>query len=166
MAGRLPLARGELVERCRHRQCPFPQRLDLVAQIEPQRRQHLIVARPAQVDPGAGVADPGRQAGLERGMDVLFLDGDLPGAGRVLRGERLEAVADRGQVVRRQQPGGVQHLGVGDRGADVVGDEAGVQPVVLAGGVAEHPGVERLPLVPQAGHQAARPSRYAPMSRV
>jgi hypothetical protein len=48
----------------------------------------------------------------------------------------------------------VQHLGMGDRGAHVVRDQAGVKEVVLAGRVAEHPLVERLPLVPEACHRA------------
>ena len=50
----------------------------------------------------------------------------------------------------------MQHLGVGDRGAHVVRDQAGVEEVVLAGRVAEHPLVERLPLVPEACHRALR----------
>ena len=70
-------------------------------------------------------------------------------------GERLQSLADCGQVFRGEQAGALEHLGVGDGGSDVVGDEPGIKDVILAGGEAEDPFVERIPLVPEAGHRAS-----------
>ena len=91
-------------------------------------------------------------------MDVLVRQLDPPEAARVLLGERHESVADGRHVLPRQQAARAEHLGMGDRGAHIVGDEAGVQLVVEAGGVLEDPLVERHPFVPKAAQRAARAS--------
>ena len=63
----------------------------------------------------AGGADARGQAPLERGLAILVLELDVPGAARVLGAERRRApLADRRQVRSRQQLLRVQHLGVRD----------------------------------------------------
>ena len=52
-----------------------------VAQVEAQRGQDLVVTRPAEMQSSAGLANVLRQAGLERRVHVLVLEGDLPFAG-------------------------------------------------------------------------------------
>src|SRR5437763_1090870 len=66
-------------------------------------------------------------------------------------------------VLGREEAVLPQHLDVGDRGAGVVADEAGVEPMVLARGVAEDPLVERLAAVPEAAQEeTAPPASLAP----
>ena len=100
----------------------------------------------------AGRADARREVPLERGVTVLVRELDVPGAARVLGGERAQGRADRGEIVRRQQPLRVQHRGVRDRGAHVVRHQPLIERVVFAGAVAQHPLIERRALVPQAAH--------------
>ena len=66
-----------------------------------------------------------------------------------------ETVANRAQVRIVEQPGGVQHLGVGDRGAHVVLHQPLVERVVVTRGVREHPLVEFDALVPEPRHSDA-----------
>jgi hypothetical protein len=101
-------------------------------------------------------------------VHVLVLQRDLPGSLGVLLLQLFEPGADRLQISRRQKPHLVEHLGVGDRGADVIGHEAGVEPVILARGVAQDAVVQRLALVPQAAQAASssRISAYARTKRV
>ena len=66
--------------------------------------------------------------------------------------EGAQAGADGLQRRRLKQALRRQHLGVGHRGPDVVGDQAVIERVVLARGVGEHRGVHGLSLVPEARH--------------
>ena len=54
-----------------------------------------------------------------------------------------------------QQPLLPEHLGMGDRGLNVVAHQAVVEQVILAGGIGEHALIERCSLVPQASHDRA-----------
>ena len=101
---------------------PRRERRDRVAQIEPQRGEHLVVARAPEMDARAGLADPLPSAALSSAVWTSSSASSIrhsPAA--CAAAERREPVADRGEVGRRQQPGRREHLGVGDRGADVVG---------------------------------------------
>src|SRR5262245_62842025 len=72
----------------------------------------------------------------------------------MLGGEFGQSVADRDQIIRGEQALGMQHLGMRDRGSDVVRHEPIVQRVILAGGVTQNALVERRPFVPQSAHPA------------
>ena len=49
-----------------------------VAQIEPQRRQHLVVARAAEVQPPATLTDARGEQVFERGLPVFLIERDMP----------------------------------------------------------------------------------------
>ena len=155
------LARAQRVERAGHLAGAGGEGGDGVPQVEAERGEDLVVARAPEMEAGPGLPRPSGEPGLEGGVDVLVREGDPPLPRRVLRGKRLQPLADGGEVRRGEQPHLVEHAGVGDRGPDVIGDEAGVEGVVLAGGVAQHALVERLPLVPQPAHAALSTSRSA-----
>ena len=104
------------------------------------------------MDALAGGAEARAQPPLESRLAVLLGELDVPLAARVACGERLERSADRGEILRRQQLLEVQHLGMGDRGAHIVGHQPLIERVILAGGVLEHALIERCALVPQARH--------------
>jgi len=89
-------------------------------------------------------------------MDVLVGELDRPGARGVVVAESREPGADRLEVVGAEKSLRRQHLGVGDRGADVVRHQALVEPVVFAGRVGKDAFVERSSLVPEATHEALR----------
>ena len=127
-----------------------------VAQIEAQRREHLVVARPARVQTPAGRAELLREPGLERGLAILELERDPPLAARMRRTDLAQRVAYCSAVRGGQNSAGVQRLGVRDRGLDVVGHEPIVERVVFARRELEHPAVERRALVPEPRHAAAR----------
>ena len=127
-----------------------------VAQIESQRREHLVVARPARVQTAAGRAQLLREPGLERGLAILELEGDPPLAARMRRTDLAQRVAYCSAVRGGQNSAGVQRLGVRDRGFDVIGHESIVERMVFAGGELEHPAVERRALVPEPRHAAGR----------
>ena len=123
-----------------------------VAQIEAQRREHLVVARPARVQTAAGRAQLLREPGLERGLAILELEGDPPLAARMRRTDLAQRVAYCSAVRGGQNSAGVQRLGVRDRGFDVIGHEPIVERMVFARGELEHPAVERRALVPEPRH--------------
>ena len=126
---------------------------DRVAQVEAQRDEHLVVARAAEMHAPARFADPLGEPALERAVHVLVRELDRPLARGVLRGERLEAVADRRAVGGREQTLGLEHPRVRDRRAHVVGHEPLVEHVILARGEAQDPLVERQTFVPEARHR-------------
>ena len=82
--------RREFVQRVDDRLGTGAQRLDDVAQVQPQRHEHLVVARAAEVDAPAERAELRRQQALERGLAVLVLERDAPLAARVRRADLLE----------------------------------------------------------------------------
>ena len=129
--------------------------LDGVAQVQAQRASTWSLReRPAcRRAPAAPILL--REQRLERGLPVLEIERHGPLAARVGRGDLAQAVADRGEVGVVHQAGVVQHLGVRDRGLHVVGHQPVVERVVLAGGVAQHPLVERRALVPESRHCVA-----------
>src|SRR5262245_36324785 len=96
----------------------------------------------------AGLADALGQAGFERAVDVLVLQSDPPGTRRVLLPQRLQAAADGREVFGGEETYLMEHLSVRDRGSDVIRNESLIEAMILAGGVAQHPLVERLALVP------------------
>ncbi len=160
------LARRQLVERGGDGARALGERGHLVAQVEAQRRQHLVVARAAEVEARARFADRRGEAALERGVDVLVAELDLPVAGGMGGGERGQPVANRRDQGCGQQPNLAEHLGMGDRSAHVVRHQASVEPVILAGGVAQHPLVERpapRPL-PQPAHRRTAAAAVAACS--
>ena len=69
-----------------------------VQQVQAQRRQHLVVARAAEMHAAAGRADARGEALLERGLAVLVGELDLPLARGVFGGQRAQALANGGQV--------------------------------------------------------------------
>ena len=93
--GDAALLHGDALERCHDAIRRLRERVDRVAQIETQRDEHLIVARPAEMDAAAGFADALREPALERAVHVLVGELDRPLAGRVRGRERFEARADR-----------------------------------------------------------------------
>ena len=154
--GRVAASRSPSPSRARgHAPGPGGQGGDGVPQVEAQGGEHLVVARAAEVEAGAGLADPLRQAGLEGGVDVLVVERDLQSPAACSRASSSSPARMAARSSAARSPASCEHLGVGDRGAHVVGDEAGVEAVVLAGGVAQDPLVERLALVPEAAHAAS-----------
>ena len=133
---------------------PARERADDVAQVQAHGREHLVVARAPEVDAAAGLADALGEAPLERRVTVLVGELDVPGAARMLLGERAERRRQLREVGVREQPLRVEHLRVRERGAHVVGHEALIEGEVLAGRVAQHALIERCALVPQATHEA------------
>ena len=103
-----------------------------IGHVEPERRRHLVVARPARVDLPADLSE---QA-LDRGVDVLVLGLD-PAARGDLREPRLRL----GQLAVVEQPGGVQAAGVHRRRLAVVRQQLGVVGAEERG----HGRVERAP---------------------
>ena len=154
----LALAVGERFERLRDGLRATGDVLGGVAQVEAQRREHLVVARAAKVHPPAGVADARRQPALERGLAVLIGELDPPSALGVRGGERFQPVLDGFEVGGAQQPLRVQHLRMRDAGARVVGDQTVIERVVFACGPGEHPLIERCAFVPEAAHDGALPA--------
>jgi len=145
---------GERVERFRHLQRAGAEPRDGRAQIQPQGGKHLVVARASEVNALAECAEPCPQQTLECGLTVFIRKLDVPRAACMLGGESLEGATQRGQVLGRQQPLRVQHLGVGDRGAYVVRHQPLIECMVLARGIFEHALIERRSLVPQTRHGA------------
>jgi len=111
----------------------------------------------------AGGADSRGEPLLERGLTVFIGELDFPLAVRVLSADRRQSVANCVQIRVGQQFLGIEHLGVRDRSAHVVFDQAFIERVVVARGVREHPLVEIDAFVPEPAHEcsiclpAARP---------
>lgn len=115
--------------------------VDLGAEIETDVGRHLIVARATRVKPLAGVADQGREAGLDVEVHVLKLK--LPGesAFRDFLLDLRHPVFDRLQVVLGDDARLREHGGVRERSFDVDHRQALVE--VEARRVAKHEGVDR-----------------------
>ena len=124
-----------------------------VEQVEAQCGQHLVVAGPAEMQPSARVADSVGEPALERRVDVFVLECNVPVSGVERRLELLQAITDGTRVFVADEPGGGEHLRMRDRPADVVGHEASVQQMILAGRVTQDPFAERQALVPEARHE-------------
>jgi hypothetical protein len=146
------VAARQVIERAGAGVRRFGQLVGRVQQVKTQRGQHLVVARAAEMHTPAGRADARREAFLERGLAVFVGEFDLPLAGRVFRGERVQAVANGGKVGIGQEPHGVEHLGVRDGGAHVVLHQALVEGVVVTRRVREHTCIEGRAFVPEPAH--------------
>ena len=131
------------------------QRLRRIAQVQPQRGEHLIVARAARVQASAGGADALRQPILDGGLAILLFERDAPLAARMLLADGCERVANGAMIRRRQKALLRQHVGMRDRGLDVVAHQPVVEEMVLARRVGEHALIERGALVPEARHDCA-----------
>ena len=128
------------------------QRLDGIPQVQAQRCEHLVVARPARVQSRAGLADPPREQCFERGLAILQLERNRPLATGMAIRNVLQSVANHDEVGLREQAALVQHFGVRDRSAHVVGHEAVVERVVFAGREAQHALIQWRALVPESCH--------------
>ncbi len=142
-------AQGEL------RQC--------LAHVQAQGGEHLVIARAAQMNARAGRANALGQASFECGLAILVAELDAPLPARVRRRQRLESRTDRRAVGRAKQALRLKHLCVGDGRAHVVGHQAFIECVVLAGGESQHPLIERCALVPQSAHAASKKNGLAAM---
>ncbi len=128
------VAGGQLDQRALHRGQQQGDAVDLAAEPQAHVGGHLVVAAAAGVQPLAGVADQGRQPGLDVQMHVLELELPFEAAGFDLGRDLRHAALDGGQVRRADHALRGQHLGVREAAFDV-----GVpQPLVEAdaGGVA------------------------------
>jgi hypothetical protein len=146
------LARSEIVQRLRDRRHPSCELAHRILQVQPQRREHLIVARTSEVHALAGVADARDQQILERRLSILVLEPHVPFAARMLGCDLAQTALDRRKIFGAQQPLCMQHLGVRDRCAHVIGDQSVVERVIFAGRVTQHTLVETRALVPQPAH--------------
>src|SRR2546429_8822371 len=81
-----PLARGELIERGGDREYAGGERIQRLEQIQPQRREHLVVARAPEVNAPARRSDALGEAPLERRLAVLVGELDAPLPARVALG--------------------------------------------------------------------------------
>src|SRR6185437_16633169 len=108
------------------------------------------------MNPAAGRADALRQALLECGLAVLVDQLDAPLAALVLLTDRAEARANRSQIRIRQQLLLIEHLGVRDRGADVIANQALIERVVFARRVLQYTVVQGSPFIPQSCHVSPR----------
>src|SRR5215472_8074160 len=63
---------------------------DGITQVQPQRGEHLVVARASEVNAPTGGAAACGQVSLERGLTVLVGELDVPRATCVLGGESAE----------------------------------------------------------------------------
>ena len=127
-----------------------------VAQIQPQRREHLVVARAARVQAAAGRADARGQPRSRCAVWQSSSSSVMRHSPRGMRGaDAPQRIADRREVRRRQQPLRVQHLARARSRPDVVAHQPLVEQVVLAGRVREYARIERRALVPQARHAVA-----------
>jgi hypothetical protein len=109
-----------------------------VEQVQPQRGQHLVVARTAKMHATAGGADARCQPLLEGGLAVLVREFDFPFARGMLIAERLQSGTNGREIGIAQECGGIQHLGVRDRSAHVIPDQPCIEGVVVPRRVPEH----------------------------
>src|ERR1700687_2849509 len=98
--------------------------------------------------------DARRQQILDRRLAILLFESDPPFPERMLFADGGECAADRDEIGIREQASLIEHLGMRDRGADVVFDQPVVQLEIVAGRVGPHPLIERSSLVPQTSHAA------------
>ena len=95
------------------------------------------------------------QARLERRVYILVFEADLPVA--VLRSFRW-SVPRPSQIAAQSSSlmssGRRQHLGVRNRAAHVVGNEARIEQMILAGCIAQYALVERQSFFPEPAHDS------------
>ncbi len=136
------------------------QSFDDVAEVQPYRGQHLVVARAAEMHAPAGCADARRETLFESCLAVLVRQLDVPFAALVLGRDCREPRANRIQIRLREQFLCVEHLRMRYRCPHVVTDQALIQRVVLAGRVLKHTVVQRRTLVPEASHVRRMSARF------
>ena len=137
------LLRGDALERRDHGVGAGRELADRVPQVQPQRDQHLVVARATEMYATAGCTDTLHEPPLECAMRVLVGELDGPLTCCVSRCECLETGADRVAVGFAQQTLFPKHARVRDRRAHVVSHEPCVEDVVLAGRELQDALVER-----------------------
>ena len=98
-----------------------------VADPEPQVGRDLVVAAAAGVELAADVADAVDQRPLDVHVDVFQLVAEREVAGGDLLADLLQAGDDLVPLVVGEDADLGQHVGVGDRAADVVGVEPAVE---------------------------------------
>ncbi len=155
------LSRGEPIQRIRHTQRCHVQFLDGIAQVQANRRQHLIIPRAAQVNAPTRRADPVREPLFEGGLTVLVYQLDPPLAAGVLLADRSESGADCGQVGIRQKLLSVEHLSVRNRTAHVITDQTLIECVILPSRVLKYSVIEGSTLVPETTHVSRWAQRSA-----
>ena len=132
---------------------------DAPAQVEAQVEGHLLVPRPAGVQPLPGVADALDQLALDEGMYVLVRPVDERGVAAAPVADRDEGVPDRGRVPGRQHAGAGEGLRPREAPGDVIVEQPPVERErrleredLLVGGAVE-------PAGPQVRHVVRKPSR-------
>ena len=150
-----PCARDQLVERRGDARHACFELVDGILQIQPQRGEHLVVARAAEMHALAGLADARDQQILQRRLPVLVLELHVAIRRAHARRRSRSDLAIAARSCGGQQPLSVEHFRVRDRCAHVVGDEPIVERVILAGRVAQDALVERSPC-PTGGSCSAR----------
>ena len=116
----------------------LPQLVGGIAQVQPQRREHLIVARAAGMQAAAAGTDARGQQILDGGLAIFLLERNAPVAARVFLADGRQSLADRREILRRQQaPAAASISACAMRGSDVVAHQAVVEAMVIAGGVAQ-----------------------------
>src|SRR5580692_4824576 len=70
----------------------------------------------------------------------------------MLLADCLQCIPDRRVIGGGQKPRSRQHVGMRDRGLDVVAHQALVEEMILPGGVCKHPLIEPRPFIPQPAH--------------
>ena len=101
--------------------------VDFVANPEPQVGRDLVVAAAAGVELAADVADAVDQGPLDVHVDVFQLLAELEAAGGDFVADLLEASDDLVPLVVGEDADFGEHVGVGDRAADIVGVEPAVE---------------------------------------
>ena len=131
---------------------------DAPAQVEAEVERHLLVPRPAGVQPLPGVADALDQLALDEGMDVLVRPVDERGVAAAPVADLDEGVPDCGRVPGRQHAGAGEGLRPREAPGDVILEQPPVERErrleredLLVGGAVE-------PAGPQVSHAMRKPS--------
>ena len=101
--------------------------VDLVADPEPEVGRDLVVAAAAGVELAADVADAVDEGPLDVHVDVFQLLAELELAGGDFVADLLQAGDDLVPLVVGEDAHFGEHVGVGDRAADIVGVEPAVE---------------------------------------
>ena len=128
-----------------------------ITQVKAQCRQHLVIARAAEMQSRSGLSDIPGQSRLERRMHILVFEADTPLASSKACLECAKAVAYRRAVLVSDLPGCSKHLGVCDRAFDIVRHESCVEQMILAGCVAQYALGKRQTFFPEPGHDVGPP---------
>jgi hypothetical protein len=116
---RFGVALGEIDELQLQRAHQQVDRVERIAQPQPNVGGHLVIARAAGVQALAGVAHQVGQPLLDVQMNVLEIDRPAKGSGIELRLDRLHTALDVGEVVGREHAYGRHHPCMRQRSADV-----------------------------------------------